>query len=182
MAHRRGKDGEKTKRGKKKAPFGSERSSMEPADEPLTIEEFAARHGTGIGTMRIEPEVSPYPREIRILKCPKCEGSLFLSHPVHRIDMMIEAKRNDGPLQGLVSEKNKWLSSCWTAGCDFFIELKMSDLVKCPECGRHCMEGFTLYDHMAHQCTDKAAHPDTIRKAGLGTYIRVALLAPAGKA
>ncbi len=177
MAHRRGMDGEKKER--KKAPFGKGRSSVEPAGEPITIEEFAARHGTGIGTMTIDPEVSKFPREIRIPACPRCKGSLYLSHPVHRNDMMIEAKRNDGPLKGKVPEDNKWLSSCWTAECDFFIALKLSDLVKCPECGRHCMEGYTLYDHMRYQCTGKAAHPDSIKKAGVGQYMEVALLGPA---
>jgi hypothetical protein len=146
------------------------------AKRPVSLVEFCARHGTGIMTMRIDADVSPFPRTIRIPSCPRCGGALYLSHRNFRADPNIEAKRQAGPIKDKVPPDNLWLSSCWTADCDFFIAFGEADLLACPECGRRCMEGYTLYDHMRYQCTDKASHPDSLRAAGVEDYMEVALL------
>lgn len=177
MARRRGR-GSSIKEPFKKHVRGG--SSMRPRP-PISIEEFAEKHGTGIKTMTIEPGVSDHPREIRIPQCPQCGGPLFLSHPVHRPDMNIEAKREAGPLADKVMDNQLWLGSCWTAECDFFIAFRLSDLLQCPECGRHCMEGYTLYDHMRYQCTKKAARPESLRRAGVEKYMTDGLLGPGKK-
>lgn len=157
--------------------FRESNGEREEYDSPaMTLEEFSRRHGTGVGTMSIDPDVSPFPRTIKIPTCPKCEGYLFLSHPVHRADPNVEAKREAGPLEGKVPPERKWLAACWNAECDFFITFRLSELLKCPECGRRCMEGYTLYDHMAHQCTAAARDLEKIREAGVGRYIEVKML------
>lgn len=136
-----------------------------------SLEELAEENGWEIGTMHIESVVSPFPRDIRIPLCPKCRNYLFLFHSEKKQDPFIGAK----VIVGCLAEKNikprSWLATCWTEGCDYYLIFQEKDLAVCPECNRHFMEYYSLYDHMKFQCTDRAKENRMIRKAGAGMYI-----------
>jgi hypothetical protein len=136
----------------------------------LSLEAFAAKYGLKLKSMAIDEVVSPFPRTILLPECPKCQNNLFLSHPEHRPDPFIENKRDDGVFGTKYPKRRKWLVGCWTADCDFHIALKKSDLVQCPECKRHFMDQYSLYDHMRYQCTHEARTDEMLKKAGVEKY------------
>jgi hypothetical protein len=137
----------------------------------LSIEEFTKKYGLKIKTMTIDKVVSAYPRTILLPECPKCKNNLFLTHPEYRPDPFIESKRDEGVFGVKFPKNRKWLVACWTVGCDFYIALRKSDLVQCPECNRYFMDLYSLYDHMRYQCTQRAREPQTLRKAGVDKYL-----------
>jgi hypothetical protein len=137
----------------------------------LSLDKFAKKYGLKLKSMTIDEAVSPYPRTIQLPECPKCKNNLFLSHPLHRPDPFIESKRNDGVYGSKYPHNRKWLVGCWTDGCDFYIALKLQDLVRCPECKMYYMDEYSLYDHMRYQCSRKARTPEMLRKAGVDRYL-----------
>jgi hypothetical protein len=136
----------------------------------LSLEDFAKKHGLKLKTLKIDEVVSPFPRTIILPECPKCKNNLFLSHPEYRADPFIEAKRDDGVFGPKFPKRRKWLVSCWTVECDFYIALTKAELVQCPECKRHFMDNYSLYDHMRYQCTHRARTIDMLKKAGVDKY------------
>ena len=49
--------------------------------------------------------------------------------------------------------------------------LTKKDLTQCPECKKHFMEKYALYDHMRFQCTKKTREKNALVKAGVQMYI-----------
>ena len=139
---------------------------------PLSLTDFAKKHNLEIADMTIDHVVSPFPRVIHLPQCPKCENYLFLYHPIDKRDPFIAAKVTEGILKDEVGEVEKWLMSCWTADCDFYLPIDQDDLAECPECNKKYSDLYTLYDHMRYQCTKEAADRDTIIKAGAGEYLQ----------
>jgi hypothetical protein len=137
----------------------------------LTLEEFAEKYKLKLKSMTIDEVVSPFPRTILIPECPKCKNNIFLSHPEYRPDPFIESKRDEGVFGSKYPQNRKWLAACWTAECDFFIALRKSDLVQCPECKRYYLDMYSLYDHMRYQCTRAARTPKMLKKAGCDKYL-----------
>ena len=136
-----------------------------------SLEDFAQKFKVRIKSMKIDESVSPYPRTILLPQCPKCGSNLFLSHPTYRPDPFIEIKRREGMFGKKFPNNRRWLMSCWTYECDFYIALLQSDLVQCPECKRHFAEEYTLCDHMRFQCTRRAQSPEMLKKAGVDKYL-----------
>jgi len=136
----------------------------------LSLEEFAKKYKLKLKSMTIDKVVSPYPRTILLPECPKCKNNLFLSHPMHRPDPFIEDKRTGGVFGVKYPKNRKWLVACWTDKCDFYVALKKSDLVQCPECKRYFLDKYSLYDHMSYQCTRNAKTYEQLKKAGVDKY------------
>jgi hypothetical protein len=136
-----------------------------------TLQEFSKKYNLKIKLMDIDRAVSPYPRTILLTECPKCKNNLFLSHPMHRPDPFIELKREEG-IYGVKYPKNRrWLVSCWTNNCDFYIALSVKDLAQCPECKQYFIDDYSLYDHMRFQCTRRARTLDMLKKANVDKYM-----------
>jgi len=136
----------------------------------LSLEDFAAKYGLKLKTMYIDEAVSPFPRKILLPECPKCKNNLFLSHPEYKADPFIESKRESGIFGKKYPNNRKWLVACWTSECDFHIALRKADLVQCPECKRHFMDEYSLYDHMRYQCTRNASTLEMLKQAGVDHY------------
>ena len=137
----------------------------------LSLEEFAKKHKLKLKNMTIDKVISQFPRTILIPECPKCNNNLFLSHPEYRPDPFIEVKRENGTFGTKYPHNRRWLVSCWTVDCDFYIALTKKDLVQCPECKQYYMDLYSLYDHMRFQCTRKAQEKESLVAAGCGMYI-----------
>lgn len=137
----------------------------------VSLEKFAEEYGLNLKTITIDETVSDNPRTILIPECPKCKNNLFLTHPEYRADPFIESKRNEGIFGVKYPGHRKWLVSCWTANCDFYIALIKKDLVQCPECKRYFLEEYSLYDHMRFQCTRNARTPEMLKSAGVDKYL-----------
>jgi hypothetical protein len=137
----------------------------------LSLEEFTKKHKLKLKNLTIDKVVSPFPRTILIPECPKCKNNLFLSHPEYRADPFIEAKREDGTFGTKYPHNRKWLVSCWTVECDFYIALTKKELIQCPECKLYYMDLYSLYDHMRFQCTRAARTPEMLKKAGVDKYL-----------
>jgi ribosomal protein S27AE len=136
-----------------------------------TLLEFLKNHGLNKKSLDIDESVSPFPRTIQLPECPKCGNNLFLSHPNYKPDPFIENKRQEGIYGAKYPKNRKWLVGCWTGNCNFSIPLTKNDLVQCPECKRHFMEDYSLYDHMRYQCTRSARSPEMLKKAGVERYL-----------
>lgn len=144
----------------------------------LTLEEFAAKRQLKIGVMHIDNVVSPNARDIQLPLCPKCGKFLFLYHKKEKADPFILSKCMFGILKDKKIKDNKWVVTCWTEQCDYYLLVPRKDIVKCPECKRFFMDYYSLYDHMRYQCTQKAKLGDRIRAAGAGMYVKDMLLPP----
>ncbi len=137
----------------------------------LPLDVFAKKYGLRIKSMNIDNSVSDFPRTILLPECPKCKNNLFLSHPTYRADPFIEHKRAAGVFGCKYPMHRRWLLACWTAVCDFFIALRIEDLVQCPECKKYFAEEYTLFDHMRYQCTSNARSIEMLKKAGVEKYM-----------
>jgi hypothetical protein len=139
---------------------------------PLTLEEFQKKYGINYKQMDIQEGVSIYPRTIMVPKCPECGGTLYLYHCEKKLDPFITYKVNEGVLKdSACSEGPKWLATCWTNNCSYFVEFEEAELAHCPECKRYALELYSLYDHMKYQCTRNAQKRETLEAAGVGMYI-----------
>jgi len=132
----------------------------------LDLVGFCRVHGLGIGTVQIEPGISPYPRTIMVALCPECDQPLYLYNRKERPDPIIASKIGTD-LDEKASE-TEWLASCWTGGCSFYLPLEEASLLQCPHCSRHFMNEHHLWDHMMFQCTTGAREEANGMSNGLG--------------
>ncbi len=132
----------------------------------LDLVDFCRVHGLPIGTVQIEPGVSPYPRTIMIPLCPQCDKPIYLYNKNERPDPIISSKFGEEFDDDV--KKHEWIASCWTAGCDFYIPFEEEQLLRCHYCRHHFMNNHHLWDHMMFQCTPDARATAQKMSQGLG--------------